>query len=59
MDEIDEALKQLFMALLKANPKTEQFAWAQAAGGPWDQLPRRKRIVSIMTLLLRLLDDEA
>ena len=57
MDEVDQALKQLFLALMKANPKTEAFAWREAAGGPWDALPRRKRIVSIMTVLLRLLDE--
>jgi hypothetical protein len=57
MDEIDEGLKQLFYAFLKASPKTQAITSRQLAEGPWDLLPRRKRIVALMTVLLRQLDD--
>ncbi len=56
MDEIDESLKQLFYAFLKTSPKTQAVA-SSRLDGPWDLLPRRKRIVALMTVLLRQLDD--
>lgn len=57
MDEIDEGLKHLFYAFLKASLKTQAVASRQLVEGPWDLLFRRKRIVALMTVLLRQLDD--
>lgn len=51
MDEIDEGLKHLFYAFLKASPETQAVASRLLVEGPWDLLSRRKRIVALMTVL--------
>ena len=56
MDEVDQALKQLFYALLKASPKSEAITLRQLDGA-WEVMGRRRRIVAIMTSLLHQLED--
>lgn len=58
MDDVDEALGRLFYALLKADPKSQGITWRQI-NEPWEQMPRRKRIIAIITVLLNQLDVDA
>jgi hypothetical protein len=56
VDEIDEALKHLFLALLNASPKMSADIRRQLEK-PWELMSRRRRIISLMTVLLRQLDE--